>query len=449
MPRIAKCGRFCTGSVATESILAKPCYIGVDLGTSGCRAVAIDDRRRVIDEARTALAEPVRNAAGGVEQDARLWWDALIQVLRELTGRLGPFVPQALCLDGTSSTLLLCSAEGTPLGHALMYNDGSSREEAQRIDRIAPAQSPARGASSSLAKLLHLKARLRPGPGTLALHQADWLLGRLSGRFGISDWNNCLKLGYDPQNDSWPDWLSGLGMEPVELPEVVAPGTDLGPLSAAAAQATGLTAGTRILAGTTDSTAAVVAAGASTPGKAVTCLGSTLVLKIIARGPVTAPDLGVYSHRFGGLWLAGGASNSGGAVLRRFFDDTRIQRLTAKLRPDEPTGLDYYPLPGPGERFPVNDAAKQPRLSPRPADDALFFQGLLEGIAGIEAAGYRRLHELGAPWPKAILSTGGGAKNEGWSRIRERLLGVPVSPATYQEAAYGAAIIALTGEVPA
>lgn len=429
--------------------MTEPCFIGIDLGTSGCRAIAIDRDRRAIAAARTSLPEPIRDDANGVEQDPSLWWNALIRALRELTARLAPFAPRALCVDGTSSTLLLCDTEGNPLGPALMYNDARCRAEAVRIDRVAPAQSPARGASSSLAKLMHLRHRLEPGPGTIALHQADWVLGKLSGRFGLSDWNNCLKLGYDPQTERWPLWLSDLELQPVELPLVVAPGTCIGAVNGEAAKATGLPADIRILAGTTDSTAAVVAAGAVTPGEAVTCLGSTLVLKIIGREPVTAPELGVYSHRFGGLWLIGGASNSGGSVLRQHFADAQIERLSADLRPERPTGLDYYPLPAPGERFPISDTELSPRLYPRPADDLLFFQGLLEGIAGIEATGYRRLQELGAPRPSAVLTIGGGAANRGWSQIRERLLGVPLKPAGHQEAAYGAAIIALTGGVPA
>lgn len=431
------------------SLTGESCFIGVDLGTSGCRAVAIDRDRRVIAEVRTTMPEPLRSGTGGVEQDPRLWWDAAACVLRELTAGLTAHVPRALCLDGTSSTLLLCRPDGTPLGPALMYNDIQCRAEASLIDRAAPAQSPARGATSSLAKLLHLKRRLRPAPGTLALHQADWILGRLSDRFGISDWNNCLKLGYDPHTECWPEWLSELDGRPVRLPEVLAPGSVLGPVSAAASDATGLPAGTRILAGTTDSTAAAIAAGVVAPGEAVTCLGSTLVLKIVGREPVADPEFGVYSHRFGGLWLIGGASNSGGAVLRQHFDESQIRRFTADLRPDEPTGLDYYPLPARGERFPISDPELPSRMRPRPDNDARFFQGLLEGIAGIEAKGYRRLHSLGAPRPRSVLSTGGGAQNKGWSRIRERLLGVPVMPARYREAAYGAALVALTGGVPA
>lgn len=74
-------------------------------------------------------------------------------------------------------------------------------------------------------------------------------------------------------------------------------------------------------------------------------------------------------------WLVGGASNTGGAVLRQLFTDSELQRLTARIDPSCPSGLDYYPLTVPGERFPVNDPTLQPRMTPRPDDDALFLQG--------------------------------------------------------------------------
>ena len=109
---------------------------------------------------------------------------------------------------------------------------------------------------------------------------------------------------------------------------------------------------------------------------------------------------------------------------------------------DEPTGLDYYPLVSEGERFPVNDPGLAPRLLPRPTEDAVFFQGILEGIAHIELRGYRKLAELGAPWPEKVITTGGGAANAAWRTIRSQLLGIPVVAAGHQEAAYGAALLA-------
>ena len=201
-------------------------------------------------------------------------------------------------------------------------------------------------------------------------------------------------------------------------------------------------AGTRVVSGTTDSTAGFIATGAGA-GEAVTSLGSTLVLKVLSGQPVFSPDDGVYSHRLGDRWLVGGASNSGGAVLRHFFSREEIEHLSALVRPNRPTGLDYYPLLARGERFPVNDPEHAPRLLPRPADDALFFQGLLEGMARIEQQGYQRLAELGAPWPQRVLTIGGGAGNAAWQQIRATQLGLPVTIARHQEACYGAALLAL------
>ena len=74
-----------------------------------------------------------------------------------------------------------------------------------------------------------------------------------------------------------------------------------------------------------------------------------------------------------------------------------------------------------------------------------FFQGLLEGIASIEAHAYRHLALLGAPALRRVISIGGGAKSDAWATIRRRILGVPVSTAEQTEACYGAALLALRG----
>ncbi|MEM8761995.1 MAG: FGGY-family carbohydrate kinase, partial [Pseudomonadota bacterium] len=107
------------------------------------------------------------------------------------------------------------------------------------------------------------------------------------------------------------------------------------------------------------------------------------------------------------------------------------------------SGLDYYPLPKPGERFPVSDPDLAPRLEPRPADDAAFLHGLLEGVARIEAQGYRRLAELGAPALSSIRTVGGGAGNAVWQAMRHRILGVPGADVASDAAAAGVARLAL------
>jgi hypothetical protein len=264
----------------------------------------------------------------------------------------------------------------------------------------------------------------------------------LQNRFGNSDENNALKLGYDPVARSWPEWLAQLPRVMQLLPEVVPAGTGIGRIDPAMAARFGLSADTRIISGTTDSTAGFIATGAIR-GEAVTTLGSTLVLKVRSEVPVFAPENGIYSHRLGDDWLVGGASNSGGAVLRQYFREAEITALTKQLRPACPTGMDYYPLPSRGERFPINNPDLEPRLAPRPQEDIRFFQGMLEGIARIEVQGYLRLAELGAPWPIRVISSGGGAANAAWRTIRSQLLGIPVVAAEHQEAAYGTALLAL------
>lgn len=417
-----------------------PHYLGIDVGTSGVRACLIDAAAQTLDTVYTPLPAPIRTGAR-CEQDPQLWWQALADVLDELARRHDLESVAAVAVDATSGTLLATGDDGTPLAPALMYNDRRAEHEAARIAEVAPATSGAHGAHSSLAKALWLAIQPETANARWWLHQADWLSGRLLGHYGHSDENNALKIGYDPIARRWPDWLAQLRVDMDRLPHVSAPGTDLGALHEEWARRWRMPHA-HIVAGTTDSTAAFLATGADRIGQAVTSLGSTLVLKILAEHPVFAPQYGVYSHRLGDRWLVGGASNSGGAVLRQFFTDAQLNALEAALQPDRPTGLDYYPLPDVGERFPISDPQLAPRITPRPADDAHFLQGILEGIADIERGGYALLHELGAPYPTEVISCGGGARNAPWRELRARRLGVPVTVAAHQDAAYGVARLA-------
>ena len=83
-------------------------------------------------------------------------------------------------------------------------------------------------------------------------------------------------------------------------------------------------------------------------------------------------------------------------------------------------------------------------MRPRPADDVVFLQALLEGIANIEALGYLRLAELGGPQLTGVATVGGGAANKSWSRIRAAALGVPFKTPASDEAAVGVARLALS-----
>jgi D-ribulokinase len=418
-------------------------YIGIDFGTSGCRGVIIDAEGRSLAEAAKPLP-PSRCNGAEVEQSPVDWWGALQGVITDLLHHCDPTGIRAIALDGTSGTVLLTDLAGEPITAALMYNDNRARSQAEHISEIAPRESAAHGTGSGLAKALWLLEQNHTT--TPCIHtQCDWLTGKLCGDFSTCDANNALKLGYDPLLQAWPDWLKRLGLETAMLPRVITPGTAIGTIRPELAAAWGVPESVTLCAGTTDSTAAFIASGANLPGEAVTTLGSTLVLKVLSPQPVFAPEYGVYSQPLGKLWLVGGGSNSGGTVLRRFFTDECMAELSEQIDPNHPSGLDYYPLNAPGERFPINDPQLSPRLDPRPADNALFFHGLLDGIARIEKQGYELLAQLGAPWPLSVRSSGGGAKNQTWTAIRSLLLGIPLLQAEQQQACYGAARLAKTG----
>jgi sugar (pentulose or hexulose) kinase len=425
-----------------SELLSMSLYIGIDIGTSGVRACAIDDEE--VEHGRASCKLPAPERQGPVvSQRAELWWDAVLLTLNDLFAQLDRRRVRAIAIDGTSGTLLLTDAHGTPLGPALAYNDTSTAEQLRRIEEAASTSSAARGAGSALAKLLLLQERY---PGARhALHQADWLVGRLTSRYGFSDENNALKLGYDPVTRRWPDWLAALELRSELLPQVLVPGTPVGFVDARIAARLGLRRDVLGVAGTTDAVAGFLSTGADQIGDAVTSLGSTLVVKVLCAHPILAREYGVYSHRLGDAWLAGGASNTGGAALLKFFDRETMDALAPRLHPQCSTDLNYYPLPHDGERFPINDPNMPSRTSPRPDDDVRFFQGLLEGIASVERAAYRRLETLGAPYPTTVRTVGGGASNSAWTEIRARYLRVPVQSWSRRDAAYGTALLARRG----
>ena len=411
--------------------------LGIDIGTSGVRVAAV--RRDLSIAAMSSSIIPAPLSDGGrIMQDSTIWWDAVEAALRGLD--LSGLEVRAIAIDGTSGTILPVDAGGTPLGLGSMYNDVSEASDLARLTRVAPRETAALGSTSPLARALAMREN-----AARILHQADWIAGRLSGRFDVTDENNALKSGYDPVARQWPAWIAETGFDTALFPTVVPAGTKVATILPSMADAFGLPRDVTVVAGTTDGCAAFLASGASEAGDGVTSLGTTLTIKLLSARPVFAPDFGIYSHRIGDQWLAGGASNTGGGAIARFFSKDDLARLTPLLDADHPTDLDYYPLPKPGERFPINDPGLQPRLEPRPADDRLFFQAMLEGIAAIEADAYRKLAELGASPLVSIRTAGGGASNPAWTRMRLRTLGVPERASLSEHAAVGTARLAWRG----
>ncbi len=469
-------------------------YLGIDFGTTGVRSTAIDSRGNIHCEKNYNFSQD-----DPASELTLRWQNALWAVIEQIPLALRTQV-KSIAIDGTSSTVMLCDTQGIPVEEPILYNDGRGVAVLDRLRAIAPAHHTVLNATSSLAKLLWwleyeaedtaprecvqtilpgdppqppltrgehslkvplIKGDLGGSPVQTAprffLHQADWLAFLLHGKLGISDYHNALKLGYDVANLCYPHWLTeGIAgvsgsIAPI-LPQVVAPGTAIAPVTPEIGDRFSLPRDCIVCAGTTDSIAAFLASGVNSPGEAVTSLGSTLALKLLSYTRVDDATYGIYSHRFtspsqggagGDLWLVGGASNTGGAVLRHFFTDSELDNYSQQIDPHRPSLLDYYPLLKKGERFPNNDPNLLPRLEPRPAEAVDFLHGLLESIARIEGRGYELLQQLGATPLTNVYTAGGGAKNQVWGEIRKRYLKVPVVTPVHTDAAYGSALLAM------
>ena len=414
-------------------------YAGIDLGTSGCRLICIDDNQ--IIQSCTSIQYP-----NDCQQSPELWWESVSKLLGCLSEDIKTKIA-SIAIDGTSGSILLTDSCGHPTSSTLMYNDLRAVTEADQIEQVLPIDNGGHGASGSLSRLMWLLIN-EPNPlHAHALHQADFILGKLTNNFSLSDENNCLKLGYDVINRCWPETeLIELGINLELLPKVHRVGEYVSYIDKHIAVSLGLSENVKLVSGTTDSIAAFIATGVNKVGDAVTSLGSTLVVKQISDTPIFVPEFGVYSHRYNlegkDLWLVGGASNSGGKVLKHYFTVGEMQALSQRLDVEMPTHFEYYPLLEKGERFPIADVNKAPKLTPRPADDHLFFQGMLEGIAAIEQQAYSKLNALGAPELKSVRTVGGGSTNDVWTQIRKKSLNVEMIKPSGTEAALGVAMIA-------
>ena len=413
-------------------------FIGIDHGTSGARATAIDSQNHIIGEGKSRLADHRADP-----RDPCAWYAAAVTALAIAIKNIKRQNVRAIAIDGTSGSMLPIDINGKPLAPALMYNDPCQNLDIlEKISHTAPLNSAAHGATSGAAKVMFFQAAV---PLTYKIvHQADWIAGQFCGIYASDD-NNALKTGFDSVSRSWPDWMESVGIDRNLLPDVNEPGTVFAPIFSDVAAKFDLPLSTKIVSGTTDGCAAFLSTGASKPGDGVTSIGTTMIIKIISETPIFDASSGVYSHKILGNWLAGGASNTGGGVLLDYFSMEEISLLSRQIDTTAKLGLEYYPLSKPGERFPISDPNLKPVLFPRPENNADFLKAIFEGIAGVERLAYGKLNSLGAPSLSTIRTVGGAAKNDTLTKIREHCLGIKGSRPIHEEAAYGTALLAKHG----
>ncbi|MDN3022880.1 FGGY-family carbohydrate kinase [Streptomyces sp. S.PB5] len=473
--------------------MAQEAWLGIDLGTQSVRALVVSADGRVLGSGTAPLSG--RREGPRHEQDPGQWWTAVCTASRAAVGDGSPHIG-GLAVCGTSGTVLLTDPDGRPVSPALMYDDGRAWAEAERLraaglavqntwglpkaawllrehgggrdtkrrrsaadaDR-APGDEEAASAGRTPGRPSAASDGGSPGPAEpprapdaggrspgrdLRLaHQPDVITARLVGHPVPTDSSHALKTAYDAEAEAWPD---GPGVPPAVLPDVVRPGTRLGEVCAAAAEATGVPAGTPVIAGMTDGCAAQIASGALRAGSWNSVLGTTLVLKGASPVPVHDPTGVVYNHRApDGSWLPGGASSVGAGVLTAAFAGADPAAMDERAAAHEPSGAIAYPLVSPGERFPFLAPGATALLLGEPEGEADLWAALLQGVAFAERLCLDYLHHLGAPLDGPLTFTGGGARSPYWNQLRADVLGRPARVPEQTEPALGMAALAAHG----
>ncbi len=427
-------------------------YLGLDLGTSGLKAILIDASQRVLAEVTEPLTV-ARPHPGWSEQSPSDWVGAASRALDRLAADRSLAPTRGIGLSGQMHGAVAIDAKGDVLRPAILWNDTRSHEEAARLD-ADPAFRKLSGNIVFPGFTAPKIAWMRAHEPHLAdqidkvLLPKDYLRLWLTGEV-VSDMSDAAGTAWlDTGLRDWSDTLlaaTGLGRDHMaDLVEGNAPSGTLRPELAAR---WGLGRDVVVAGGAGDNAATAIGLGAVAPGQGFVSLGTSGVLFVATRGFAPDPATAVHTfchavpetwHQMGVILAATDALNWAGALMGRDPAD-----LTAGLdAPADPRGQPLFlPYLG-GERTPHNDAMIRGILSgiSHVTDAEVLTRAVLDGVA---FAFRDCLDALVATGTRAdsLMAVGGGAKSEVWLKTIATVLGeeLLVPKAGDFGAAYGAA----------
>lgn len=426
-------------------------FIGIDVGTQGVRVVLLNQTGQLFFEDGMVFQ---LNEASRQEQSPEEWWQCCQVLLQKMTATVKNTIDisviKAIGVTSTSGTVIPLDAENKPLHNAIMYSD--KRSEVQgKICTEAADQYHGKGfttfnASCGLSKMLWFAQTYPEKAKHLAkwIHAADYITGKLSAQWGITDYTNAFKSGYDVSNLQWPEYLTEhLDIKKACLPEVRPSGAVIGNMAPEQADLLGLSRATLVTVGITDGCASQIAAGAIKPGDWNTTIGTTLVIKGVTKTEIIDPKGRIYSHKHpvDGLWMPGGASNTGADWVSTQFADVDLNALNNSAKQLIPTGKLVYPLMQQGERFPIL-APQAYGFGADGLNQAEKFAASMEGVAFLERYAYELLEDLSAEKVAVVYTAGGGSKSDVWLNIRSSVLNKKIVKMKYVSGGVGAAILA-------
>jgi xylulokinase len=436
-------------------------YIGVDAGTSACKAVAVGAGRRVLHSAwrpyATAHAED-----GAATQDALDWRRALAETMRECVEVVGARAIGGVGVTAPAHNVVLVGDNGEPLAPVILWSDSRSADVARRLadtlgQDYADRSLVSLGPGWTLAQLAWLHGRSPELWRRLqvVLPGKDYLRWLLTGVAATDPSDAAGTALFDQRARCWiPEALAAAHLAEEQLPRVLPADATAGGVCASWASLTGLLAGTPVAVGATDTAAELVAVDATEPGSALVKFASTGTVVTVSAEPRPHPRLLTYPHAVANRWYTLAATNSAATAYTWLRDalfeveDGGPERLYARMdRVASATGpgaegLLFMPYLS-GERSPHWDPDLRAAFLGLSAihGRSHLCRAVLEGVALSLRSCRDLLHDAGLPTGTPLLG-GGGMASSVWREIVVATLGQPATMPRPQGPAIGAAMLA-------
>ena len=443
-------------------------FLGLDVGTSGVKAVLIDAVGAVMATAMSPLSLSTPRP-GWAEQEPDEWWRASVGAIRSVLATCTDTHVAGVGVSGQMHSSVFLDRNGRVIRPALLWCDGRTTAECREIEQRVGGEARLRELVSNpalegftLPKVLWLRNHEPADFGRLAtvLLAKDFIRFRLTGELATEPSDASATLMFDTARVRWSsEILDAVGLSETLLPAVGGSSEVLGRVNPTGAEATGLAFGTPVVGGGADNACGAVSVGVIAPGDAVASWGTSGTLLAPLAEPRVDPGLRAHTfcHVVPNVWYLMGVVLSAGGAFAWYRDQmardvagrgdaNMVLNDEAASAPRGADGVTFLPYLQ-GERTPYQNAmARGAFLGLSLAHTrAHLSRAVLEGICFALRDSLSILQSLGVS-PDHLLLTGGGARSPFVRRLQADIFGIPLSTVNREEGpAYGAALLAAVG----
>lgn len=444
-------------------------FMGIDFGTSACKATVIDGKGRIraeaVEEYPTYHPQPAY-----CEQYPDDWIAAMLKCLRriELTGVSLKKI-DALALDASTHNAVLLDNRMNVVRPVIMWTDQRSVKEVESLnkewgDEIFRITYQGVATSWTLPQLLWIKNNEPENFSRIdkILFVKDYMRYQLTGEW-VTDFTDAQgSMLFDMRAMQWSSTLSEMiGLPESALPTICSPVDKVGGITAEAESITGLRKNTPVICGTTDVTAELCGSGVIQPGQCIIKLATAGNVNVMTTQPNPSLYTITYSHITSGVWYTAAATNTAASAMRWFRDNFCFEEMEkskstganiyqvldelARPVPAGSEGLFFHPYLL-GERSPYWDANLRGSFTGLSMSHGKghFIRGVMEGVAFSLRDCFRLIEEMKLDVSEFIL-IGGGSKSDTWAQITCEVFGKTVIRPSVTDAAFGSAILAAVG----